>query len=492
MNIIGRARAGNICANFPNARILVVGDLMLDHWVWGEVSRISPEAPVPVVDVEHYSYTPGGAANVVANLKTLGATVDLAGVVGADDAGRRLRTMLRRQGVGTAGIVVQENYPTSLKSRIIANHQQVVRADLEVRTAAKPETWKQILAWIKEHLNEYSAVVLSDYNKGLLWGNHVAELIAVINNSVPVIAGPKPENIERFKGVKVITLNASESRTATGHNPDTPNGLKMAGEALLKMLTPAEVVITRGSVGMSLFQPNHPMVSVPALASQVFDVSGAGDTVLSVVALCKAVGVDTSEAIALASHAAAVVVRKVGTATVSSEELLASLDQDKPDYDLPSSKVLSRVDASQRIARLRDSENGCKVVFTNGCFDILHVGHLRTLMAAKHEGDVLVVGLNSDSSVKALKGEKRPINNQSERAELLAGFECVDMVVIFDEQTPLKLIEELRPDVHVKGGEYQEEDLPEAALVKSFGGKIVLAKMIPGRSTSEIVRKADL
>lgn len=489
MNLLSRLRAKEICHKFPGKKILVIGDLMLDHWVWGKVSRISPEAPVPVVDVEHYSYTPGGAANVVSNLKALGATVDIMGVVGADDAGRRLRTMLRRQGVGTEGIFVQDERPTGMKTRIVANSQQVVRADIELRSSISDEIWEQMFAWLENNKDRFDCVALSDYNKGLLWDEHVGKLLEILKRK-PVIAGPKPANVEKFSGTSMITLNAKEAYEATGSDTKTPTGLSTAGAELLRRLNIDAALITLGARGMALFRKGKDMCQVPALASQVYDVSGAGDTVLSIMALCLSSGIDPAEAICLASHAAAVVVRKVGTATVSREELLASMDNSKQASELnPERKILSLPDAVERITRLRESGNPPKVVFTNGCFDILHVGHLRTLLAARSEGDLLVVGLNSDESVRALKGPSRPINNEDERSEMLAALECVDIVVIFSEETPLKVIESLRPDVHVKGGDYNEDQLPEAGLVKSFGGKIVLAKMIPGRSTTALVKK---
>lgn len=489
MNLIDYEEAQAIGSAFQGKRILVVGDLMLDYWVWGSVSRISPEAPVPVVDIAHHSYTPGGAANVVANLKALGAEVDLLGVVGADDVGRRLRLMLNRQNIGTQGIFVHEDYPTILKTRIIANNQQVVRADLETKREVKDYLWQKMLRWAQENRDHYQALAISDYDKGLLWGEHVQELISIFAG-IPIIAGPKPVNLERFRGCQLITLNAKEAKAASGYDTATQPGLEEAGRSLLGELEPGSVLVTLGERGMALFRSQQPTLKVPALASQVYDVSGAGDTVLSVMTICAASGVPLDRAMRLASHAAAVVVRKVGTATVSLEELLDSLQSKKPNLSLsPQRKILSRSEARERIERLRQSPQPPKVVFTNGCFDILHVGHLHTLLSAKAEGDLLVVGINSDDSVRALKGPSRPINPQGERAEMLAALECVDMVVIFPEETPLELLAALRPDVHVKGGDYREEDLPEADLVRSFGGKIVLTRLIPGRSTSAIVLK---
>ena len=491
MNLISPARAAGICSKFNSLRLLVVGDLMLDHWVWGAVSRICPEAPVPVVNVSHSSYTLGGAANVAANLKALGAKVDITGIVGADDAGRRLRLLLRRLDIGTEGLFSQDDLPTIMKSRIIANNQQVVRADIENCRSPQNSVFQRVADYIKEHHREYSAVVFSDYNKGLLWNGQALQLIRLIEG-VPVIAGPKPDNVKYFADIDTITLNASEGFQATGHNTGTIDGLNQAGAALLQQTGCANAVITLSARGMALFRRDQPMTKVPALASQVYDVSGAGDTVLSAVALCRACGVNPEEAIRLASHAAAIVVRKVGTATVDCAELIASLENKSTDSILdPEHKILSLPEACEMIKRWRSESNPKRVVFTNGCFDILHAGHLRTLLAARKEGDALIVGINSDASVRRLKGEERPINPQDERAALLAAMECVDAVVIFEEDTPLQVIENLQPDVHVKGGDYREADLPEAQTVRSYGGKIVLTSLLPGHSTTDIILKTQ-
>jgi D-beta-D-heptose 7-phosphate kinase/D-beta-D-heptose 1-phosphate adenosyltransferase len=485
VSLLSSSRAERITARFQGVRLLVVGDLMLDHWVWGRVSRISPEAPIPVVDVERYSHTPGGAANVVSNLRALGAEVDLLGVVGADDAGRRLRGLLARQGVGVQGILADRRRPTTLKTRIIAHSQQVVRADYEERTPLDPATARKLLKWVKERRHLYAGVLFSDYGKGMFADTLLPEMLHTLRH-LPSVGGPKPESLERFRGVEVATLNASEARAATGQDTSQAEGLRAAGEDLLARLGGKGVVITRGEQGMALFLPGQPPHTVPALAEQVFDVSGAGDTVLAVVGLCHATGVSLDEAVRLASHAAAVVVRKVGTATVSRRELLQAIVHSEV---RPTSKILERSALQERLAEMRAEEAGLKVVFTNGCFDLLHVGHLRTLQRARALGDVLVVGVNSDASVARLKGPGRPLNPQQDRAELLAGLACVDYVVIFEEDTPEATLAALRPDVHVKGGDYREEDLPESDLVRSWGGQVVLAELVPGRSTSALVEQ---
>lgn len=482
MNLISPRRAAELTDRFSTLRLLVVGDLMLDHWVWGSVARISPEAPIPVVEVERDTYTPGGAANVAINLRTLGARVEILGVVGADLAGRRLRGMLRRRNVGTGGIQVTRDRPTTLKTRIIAHAQQVVRADLEARIPLGSELEQELVSWIRSREEPFHAVLLSDYAKGV-FGSALVEELGRALPGVPRVAGPKPANLDNFRGVDLVVLNAREARAASrcAH-------LERAGQILLERLGGGAVLITRGGEGMALFQHGRPLLTLPALASQVYDVSGAGDTVLAVMGLSCAAGASLEEAARLAAHAAGVVVRKVGTAAVDPEELLASIRRFAAAGDT-GAKVVGREELRDRLDNLRRSRGSLTVVFTNGCFDLLHVGHLRTLREARRLGDLLVVGLNSDASVRRLKGGSRPVVPLEERAELLAGLECVDYVVPFEEDTPIPTLQVLRPEVHVKGGDYRPEDLPEAEVVRSWGGRVVVARRVPGRSTTQLVER---
>lgn len=311
----------------PNLKLLVVGDLMLDHWVWGKVSRISPEAPVPVVDVERYSYTPGGAANVVNNLRDLGVQVAIAGVVGKDDAGRRLGQMLKASGADTAALVKDPSRPTTLKTRIVAHSQQVVRADFESRQPIEQAILSQLLERYSASIGQYDAVVLSDYDKGLFQEAFVKQLIQIAQAAGrPVIVGPKPANLTRFDSADLVTLNAKEAQGASGLPTSGHREVEAAAKVLHGQLAVKNLVITRGENGMSLFPSGSSQhFHMPALASQVFDVSGAGDTVLALLSIAFAKGLDGSQAIQLASHAAAVVVKKLGTATATAEEILQSL-----------------------------------------------------------------------------------------------------------------------------------------------------------------------
>lgn len=313
------------CSQNP---LLVVGDLMLDHWVWGQVSRISPEAPIPVVDVVRYTYTPGGAANVVSNLRTLGVPVRMVGVVGRDESGRRLKTLLKREGADVSGVVADPTRPTTLKTRIVAHSQQVVRADFESRESLSPALQVQVLEVFQRHLEDCRGVVFSDYNKGLFQPGLVGSMIALAQQKgVPLLGGPKPENLDRFLGATLITLNAREAHQASGVATTPLANLLEAGSRLASRLPGSHLVVTRGEQGMTLFEQGGKVHHQPALASQVFDVSGAGDTVLATLAWSLAAGAVPAQAIEVASHAAAVVVKKVGTATASAQEILESFQE---------------------------------------------------------------------------------------------------------------------------------------------------------------------
>ena len=312
----------------PLMRLLVIGDLMLDHWVWGSVSRISPEAPVPIVDVDRYTYTPGGAANVVTNLRALGTQVSLVGVVGRDDSARRLRVTLQRAGVDVGGLVTDPTRPTTLKTRIVAHSQQVVRADFESRQPLVESMQEKLLQSVSAQIGSCQAVLLSDYDKGLFLEPLFQALLNLAKAAgVAVVVGPKPANLTRFSGADLLTLNAKEAAQASGGCTRTLNGVLDAARRLRTQVEVASLVITRGEQGMSLFPKTGAPLHKPALASQVFDVSGAGDTVLSLLGLTLAAGASPQLGVELASHAAAVVVRKLGTATATPQEILDSLAQ---------------------------------------------------------------------------------------------------------------------------------------------------------------------
>ena len=469
---------------FGRGHVLVVGDLMLDSYIWGEVGRVSPEAPVPVVRVVRRTANPGGAGNVMLNLAGLGLRVSAAGWVGGDGSGDRLVDVLGAAGVDTRAVSRWDDRPTVTKTRVVGGHQQVVRVDEEdLRPIPTPCTERFLSAVAGLFRDGLDAVVLSDYSKGTLTPEVCGALIAEANRrGVPVLVDPKGRDFRKYAGATVLTPNRAELETATGLPASDDASIEQAGNRLRGQLSVGSLVVTRSEQGISVLDASG-VRHFPARAREVFDVSGAGDTVISVLAAGMVAGLSLDASIHLANLAAGVVVGKVGTVPIRADELAAALRAE--DSLGQSDKVCDLRAARERVAAWRS--RGERVVFTNGCYDLLHVGHVTLLEKAGAEGDRLVIGLNSDASVRGLKGESRPVIPQDDRARILAAMRCVDAVVVFDEETPLRLIEALRPDVLVKGGDYSEDQVVGADLVRSWGGDVVLIPVVPGRSTTRIV-----
>jgi D-beta-D-heptose 7-phosphate kinase/D-beta-D-heptose 1-phosphate adenosyltransferase len=474
---------------FGGRRILVAGDLMLDVYLRGEVARISPEAPVPIVRLSRRTEAPGGAGNVLLNLAALGLRVTAAGIVGDDDAGRRLRSLLEAAGVATGPLVTCCGRPTVTKTRVIGGHQQMIRIDEETADAVPEADLDRLLevslgAWVKveDHL---AAVVLSDYAKGTLSERVCQALIgAARQRGIPVLVDPKGRTFAKYAGATALTPNVHEFELAIGRGPLAEPDLHAAAERHRRELALDFLVVTRGDRGLSLFDEDGAR-DFPAVAREVFDVSGAGDTIIATLAAGLVAGLDRDEALKLANLAAGIVVGKVGTTPVQHDELLGALAADR--YAMPSPKVYTLPTLLERVAGWR--ARGERIVFTNGCFDLLHVGHVTLLARARAEGDRLIVGVNTDRSVRALKGPGRPVIAQDDRVQVLAGLSSVDGVVLFDEPTPLALIESLRPNVLIKGADYTEAQVAGAEPVKSWGGKVVLVPLLEGRSTSRILAR---
>lgn len=471
---------------FHGHRVLVVGDLMLDRYLWGAVERISPEAPVPVVRVDHKSCVAGGAGNVASNLSALGCKVALAGVVGTDDDGCQLLELLRSAGVDTAAVLSTADRLTTCKTRILGGQQQMLRLDVEKSGDYSLELLSLLLSGIERSVSECSAIVLSDYGKGLL-GDSVCQAIIRRGHelSIPTFVDPKGLHYEKYAGCDVILPNRIELAAVTSTEPGDLELLIRKGEELRSKLGISRLAVTLGELGITLLDRDG-INRFPALAREVFDVSGAGDTVIATMSAAVASGVDLHDAVRLANMAAGIVIRKLGTVPISQDELLASLASNGETSQ--GEKICSKEALLKRVAHWRLA--GQRIVFTNGCFDLLHVGHLAILEQAKREGDYLVVALNSDRSVRALKGVNRPVITEDARAKLVAALPYVDAVVLFDEETPLNLIRAIRPNVLVKGGDYTEEKVVGASDMKTWGGKVTLIPVIDGISTTAILKKA--
>jgi D-beta-D-heptose 7-phosphate kinase / D-beta-D-heptose 1-phosphate adenosyltransferase len=461
--------------------VLVVGDVMLDRHVYGHVRRISPEAPVPVVSLLGEVHTPGGAGNVAATLAGLGARVTLAGLVGADAEGEQLREALRAKGVSRLALHEGPGLQTISKTRILSEgQQQLLRLDRDGDRAIFAAAAEGLLGRFLPLLDEQAAVVLADYEKGALTP---AVIRAVIDGcrrrGIPCVVDPKKLDFTNYARATVVTPNLLEAERAASRPLPGDDAVARAADEMRLAFELDAMLITRGHDGMTLSTPEG-ITHIPAQVRDVADVTGAGDTVVAVLAACLGSGRDLIEACRLANVAAGIAVSHPGTYVVHADELATA-------WRGLSHKVLTREAARRRLADAR--RRGRKVVFTNGCFDLLHAGHIASLEGARRYGDLLVVGLNSDASIRGLKGDSRPVQNQENRATLLAGFACVDVVVVFDEPTPEELIRELEPDVLAKGGDYTPDQIAGADFVLSHGGRVVTIPLVPGLSTTAILER---
>jgi len=478
----------NVESLFAHARdinALVIGDLMLDEYLWGRAERISPEAPVQVLDVTREEIRIGGAGNVANNLVALGCRVSVASVVGGDENGTILLHAFSGKGIDVSGVFEDPLRTTSRKTRVVAANQQIVRIDRESRDPIGTDYEQKIVGYLREQGERFNVILVSDYLKGVLTPSLLAAVIVFARErKIPVVVDPKGSDYAKYRGATLLTPNRKEAETASGIAIRDEEGLCRAGARLLDAADLTALVITRSEEGMSLFLRDGGVVHIPTFAREVFDVTGAGDTVLAVLGLALAGGVGFADAARLANFAAGIAVGKVGTSTVSPAEIVGSMGFQHGDSD-------TKIKNLDVLAGIIEAEKarGRRIVFTNGCFDLLHVGHVKYLQKAKSFGDVLVLGLNSDASVRRLKGEKRPLIGEAERAHILAALDCIDYVVIFDEDTPLRLIETLKPAVLVKGGDYTPEGVVGKDLVESYGGRIELVTFVDGRSTTNIIDK---
>lgn len=526
----------------PN--ILVVGDLILDHYIWGNCERISPEAPVQVVEVKRESLSLGGACNVANNLVSLESNVWICGMIGCDEAGETLKKELENRGIHTRGIFHNPARPTTQKSRLIASHQQVVRIDREDKSPISKEGEAFILDFVKLVLKEspIQCIVLSDYQKGVLSVDLTQSLIALAKvEDIKILADPKGKDYRKYKGATLLTPNKKEAKEATGIAITSEDSLRECIVELQRLCALEIPLITLSEDGIAFAttardslqskdsaqtQDSKPhqikIERIPTIAREVFDVTGAGDTVIASLAYALALGEPILQSVYFANAAAAVVVSKVGSATASKQEILAylkrnnlldsalansqflkifgtPLERDSNALNAQISKILKRqkpnlywdkwigaqnLDAFlESLAQLK--KENLQVIFTNGCFDILHLGHIDYLHKARALGDLLIVGLNSDASIKRLKGQSRPINQEHDRIAMLCALECVDFVIVFDEDTPLDLIAKIRPNILVKGADYQGKEV----VGSEFSEAVRLIEFVEGKSTTQLIQK---
>ena len=468
--------------NFQNKapKLLVIGDLMIDQYLWGSCERISPEAPVQIINVTKESEVLGGAGNVVNNLKKLGAQVDVLGVIGDCKVSTELKHLLSEIGVDTQYLIKQKNRIVSKKSRIIASQQQVVRYDRESNDDIDIQSQKTLISVFKKIIKNYEVILLSDYGKGVLTDKVTSTLIELANlNGIKVLVDPKGSDYSKYRGAFLLTPNKKEASEATNTNIKD-------NESLLRAITKLKLdfklnisLITMSEQGIAIY--DNKLRINPTITKEVFDVTGAGDTVLSSLGFALACNANIDEAVEFSNLAAGVVVSKIGSATATFNEIIeheSSLNKSTSDKHI---KNFNEIDQLSDELKAKNR----KIVFTNGCFDILHLGHIKYLETAKSLGDILILGLNSDRSVSALKGDERPINSQADRAYILAALEVVDYVVIFDEDTPYNLIKLIKPNILVKGSDYKSKKV----VGEDIAEELILVEFIEGKSSSKTIEK---
>ena len=475
----------DIVRRFPEARVLVVGDIMLDRYVSGSAGRLSPEAPIPVLRPSHSHATLGGAANVALNVVTLGGQARLIGVVGGDAAGAELERLLVSSLI-MPHLVVEPDRPTTVKTRFMVGPHQLLRLDEETTVAIAPETARALLAKVAATLAPGDVVVLSDYAKGVLSDDLLGQIIALAaDHRAMVIADPKRDDFLAYRGAAVLTPNEYEVRLATRIDAAEDTDAARAGQAALAQTGGQAVLVTRSARGLTLVRRDAPALHLPTRAREVADVSGAGDTLVAALAVALAVGGSLPAASVLANITAGISVGKPGTATVAKDELLGVLHFEE--LVATDRKVATLEEAARQVAAWH--AQGLRVGFANGCFDLIHPGHVRLLTEARARCDRLIVALNTDASVKRLKGPNRPVQNETARATVMASLAPVDLVVLFAEDTPLETVQALRPDVLVKGTDYSIDQVVGADLVQGWGGIVVLVELQEGYSTSGTIKR---
>ncbi len=480
-----KAKFKHFFDNKKRPKILVVGDLILDEYIWGSINRISPEAPVPVLESKSENLSLGGAANVANNLVALGCEVYIAGGIGRDEKGDKLLDLIKNRSIHTDGIYRFVHRPTTSKIRVIAHNQQVLRIDKEDDRPITEETENKFIQYIRAVVPEMDGVICSDYHKGILTEKITSAIMGSAKKSrKQVVVDPKGTDFHKYNGATVITPNQNEVERVAPIKINSREDLDRAAEYLLSLTKAEGILVTRGKDGMIYYSKKEKPFEISTVAKEVYDVTGAGDTVISVFGMSLFSSFSYGEAAWLANMAAGIVVGKIGTAVVTLEEINEFLEEEM----LRTSNTVLELNEVKQIASLAKSV-GKKIVFTNGCFDLIHGGHIEFLQQAKKKGDLLILGLNSDESVRAIKGEGRPIKSQEERANILSALQDVDYITVFNETTPESLIREIRPDILVKGDDYKLEDVVGREIVEGYGAKVELIPIVKGLSTTQTVDK---
>ncbi len=470
-------------SKFNRTHLLVIGDLMIDEYLRGEVDHISPEAPVPVVAIKNQDYTLGGSGNVVNNLITLGAKVSVLGVIGKGRDGKLLLSKLDALGANTQGIIQEPGRHTTKKTRIIAEHQQVLRIDRETKKEISAPTFKNIIKSAEKIIPDVDVVLISDYGKGLINRAMIKNLVQIAKkHNKTTIADPKGLDFTKYAGVNLLTPNKKEASLASGMEITDAKTLAEVGSVLLDKSDIDKLLITCGKDGMVLFEKNRKPFKMATRAREVYDVSGAGDTVLAVLGLGVAAGLPFKAAVSLANTAAGIVVGKVGTAAVTQKELLQALKLTAAET-VPKHKTLEEL--GELCRKLQKDRK--RIVLTNGCFDLLHVGHIKLFSASKKLGDVMIVAIDDDDSVRNLKGSGRPVISATERVRILSALDSVDYMIVFANSELDQVIKSIRPDILTKGSNYDSEEVLGRDIVEGYGGRVELIPITEEISTTQII-----
>lgn len=487
MSLETNRRLNNLISSFDRCKVLVVGDFMYDRFTHGSVDRISPEAPIPVFHVRHNHEMLGGAGNAALNVVAAGGKAILISVVGDDPIGEKAEQLVHEL-IGKDSVLIHEtNRQTTIKQRYIANNQQLLRADTETTAAISKDTEQKLLAAYEAALRDCQVVMISDYAKGVLTDSVLKNLIEIARKAgKPTLVDPKRKDFSGYAGATLVKPNRKEISEAIGQSIETNDDITIAGQKLLQLGNFKYLLITRGKDGLTVLD-DASATHIAAHTREVWDVSGAGDTVIALIALGMAAGGSVLDSAQLANIAAGIVVSKVGTATVSANELSHAVDSMDDDAEVISQlkNIMTMDQAMEQVARWR--RLSLKIGFTNGVFDLLHPGHLSSLRQAKAECDKLIVAVNSDESVKRLKGPDRPIQDEFHRASVLASLSQVDMVIVFGDDTPIPLLQALLPDVLIKGGDYTIDTVVGADIIRNNGGRVVVTPTLEGFSTTNIV-----
>lgn len=497
--MITMSDALELVAKFEKTRILVIGDICLDQFIRGDVTRISSEAPIPVMVARQENSMLGQAGNTLSNLSGLEAQASIISVIGNDSEGQMIRGLVNECGADGDALIVSAATPSTVKTRYMSAHQQVFRVDTQPVQSYSAETENAVIEQISKMLPNNDAVILSDYGYGLLSDNIIRTTIGLaFQHSIPVLVDPRGSDLSKYRGATVATPNKKELAEATGGMPvDTDENVILAASCLMAASGIQNIVATRSQDGMSVISSTNDPVHLRTTAREVYDVSGAGDTVISTIAAGLAAGASLVDAATIANVAAGIVVGKVGTAPVRKRELLDALSSPEsvihPPENDHAAEMMDWDAARDQIEKWR--ARGLKIGFTNGCFDIVHAGHVNYLNKARSKCDRLVLGLNHDKSIRILKGPTRPVNNQESRATVIGGLSAIDLVVFFgaekegEDNSAGNLIRAIKPDIYFKGNDYTIEQLPEAPIMASFGGKIELIPLTEGLSTTKIIEK---